>query len=111
MIISDIDYKVDFDTDYPYFLYAPESDGFYYFKTEKDRDDFAKLEIAEYLDDGWMEEVEGIMAGKITHTTQQTNRTEKPDNLDEDGLDGEGLYWAPEWDYVCNYELIPIGKS
>ena len=60
-----------------------------------------------YLEDVWDEEVENILAGEVTHTTTQINRVEKPE-LNEDGEDKDGTLWPAEWDYMCNYALIPL---
>ena len=93
-----------------FFLYDPLGDGFIYFSTAQKRDAWAKDVIPTYYDDTWVDEVDDIVAGEITHTAQQINYVERPpdDQLDEDGLDEEGDDWPPEFLYKCNYDLKPI---
>lgn len=97
----------------PYFVFDPEVDGFAYFATEEERDRYAKDAIAEYLDDGWMEEVVNVVAGKLTHRATEVNRVDRPPDseFDEDGLDSDGVAWDSEWDYICGYELKPLGEK
>lgn len=92
-----------------YFVYDPDGDGFLYYATEEERDDAAKAVIDSYLEDGWDGQVRNIVAGKLTHTAQQTNLEHRPtdDELDEDGCDEEGVHWD-DFDHRCNYELLPI---
>lgn len=97
--------------EFRFFLYEPEGDEFTYFSSPEDRDEYAKGAIAGYLDDGWIEDVEQVIAGEITHTTQQTQRVERPAEIDEDGHDQDGNYWDSDWDYKCHYELLPIDKK
>ena len=92
-----------------YFVYCPNS-GFEKFNNTKDRDDHAEDCIQGYLDDTWDEEVAEVCSGIITHNATQTDLTKRPDDIDEDGCDGLGAYWA-EWDYTCNYELLPVGST
>jgi len=93
----------------PYFFYAPEGDCFQYYSTEKERDDEASDAINEFLDETWSEEVTNIVAGKLTHTTQQHSLEKRPDNLDEDKCDEEGRYWG-DCSYFCDYDLFPLIK-
>lgn len=97
----------------PYFVYDPEGDGFAYFATEEERDKYAKDAIAEYLDDGWMEEVVNVIAGKLTHRATQVDKINRPPDSDfnEEGFDSDGIAWDSEWDYICNYELRPLGEK
>ena len=86
-----------------YFVYCPEN-GFEKFGTIEARDKYAKECIAYHLDGGWDEAVEEVVAGEITHQATQTNLLEKPSDL-KDGCDESGMYWDPEFDYTCEYEL------
>ena len=97
----------------PYFVFDPQGDGFSYFETAGERDSFTKGAIDNYLDDSWNDEVTDIIAGVITHKIVQTNRTDRPavDDIDEDGIDGEGLYWGGDEEYVCDYKLSPWGSA
>jgi hypothetical protein len=93
----------------PYFVYDPEGEGMSYFETIEARDKFASECIEKYLcSDGWSEEVDNVVAGVVTHRAQQTNREDRPDELDEEGCDGEGVYWELDIDYMCNYRILPI---
>ena len=100
--------------DYPFFLFDPEGEGITFYRTAEDRDAAAKGAIQEYLADGsWAEEVTGLCAGHVTHIATETNRRDRPpdDELDEEGCDGEGVYWEPEHGWTCNYELLPLGTT
>lgn len=93
---------------YRFFIYDPAGWGFQYYRTAEDRDAARGTIIQSYLDDGWDEEVENVIAGEVTHTCQKTEVEKRPDQLDEDGQDADGNYWAEEWDEKCNYDLIPL---
>ena len=96
----------------PYFVYDPEGDGLTYFETQEERDAFAQECIRNYLDpDGWSVEVVNVVAGVVTHSAQQVDREDRPDELDEEGVDESGAYWDPDWEYKCNYALRPVGKE
>lgn len=98
-------------SEFRFFIFDPEGDGFCYFKSKEDRDAAASGVIQGYLDDGWSEEVERVVAGEVTHTCQQTNVEHRPseDQIDEEGCDGEGNYWG-DYEYRCNYELVDLTK-
>ncbi len=74
-----------------YFCYSLD-DGFAYFKSEKERDEFAALEIQNHLQDGWSEDVEHMRVGKVTGEAVQTNV--RPSD-------------SSEFDYFCDYEIKP----
>lgn len=93
---------------YRFFIYDPAGFGFKYYQTTEDRDKDQGNVIQAYLDDGWDEEVENVVAGEVTHTCQKINIEHRPEKLDEDGHDEDGNYWAAEWDYKCNYDLVPV---
>lgn len=94
----------------PYFVHDPQGDGFVFFATEKERDDHAQDCIQAYLDDGWDEEVENVVAGVLTHKATQTDKIERPpdEEIDEDGMDEEGNNWANDFDFICDYKLLPL---
>jgi hypothetical protein len=96
--------------DRPYFVHDPEGEGFSFFANEKERDEFADHCIQAYLDDGWDEEVENVVAGVITHVATQTGRLNRPpeEEINLDGEDGEGNDWSHGFDSVCNYKLLPL---
>jgi hypothetical protein len=97
------------DAEYRFFIYDPEGDGFIYFRTVEERDAHQGMVIDGYLDEGWDESVEQVVAGEVTHSAQQVGREERPpeEQLDEEGCDGEGTYWG-DFSYKCNYALLPI---
>jgi len=89
-----------------FFVYDPNC-GYEEFDNVEDRDKAAHEYIQNYLDDGWNEEVAGVVAGVVTHNTVQVNRQERPHKLDEDDCDEDGQYWG-DFDYICDYELHAI---
>ena len=94
-----------------YFVYDAESCGFDTFDIVEKRDAEANACIQNYLDDGWDEDVINVVAGEITHQATQTDLVERPpqDEIDENGEDSQGVHWDGDFDYTCNYELLPIG--
>lgn len=96
--------------DYRFWLHDPEGEGLMFYKHESERDEAAKEAIEEYLDDYWAEEVTQVCAGTLTHMATQTNKRMRPapDELDEYGNDPNGEHWMPEWDYKCQYEMLPL---
>lgn len=98
--------------EFRFFLYDPEGDGFIYYRSAADRDADSISIIRQYLDDYWMEEVEQVIAGEITHTCQMINKQERPSpgQLDEDSCAEDGTYWGHEYDFICDYGLVAIGQ-
>jgi hypothetical protein len=88
----------------PYFVYEPDGEGFVYFGTEKERDEYAQYCIDQYLQDGWDDGVDGVVAGVMTHDVIKTNERKRPEKLDDNNCDEDGTCWH-DWDYVCNYEM------
>ncbi|QLI49445.1 hypothetical protein vBPaeMUSP18_03 [Pseudomonas phage vB_PaeM_USP_18] len=99
--------------EFRYFIFDPEQGEFVYFRTAEDRDQSADGIIQSYLDDGWDEAVENIVAGEVTHTCDKVNVQERPpeDEIDGEGYDQDGNYWAEEWSYRCGYELIAVAPE
>ena len=91
-----------------YFVLDPEGNGISYFETIEERDDYAQECIQQYLDGAWSEEVVNVVAGVVTHSAQETDREERPDELDDEDCDDGGIYWEPDCDYRCNYKLLPV---
>lgn len=94
--------------EFRFFIYDPDGNGFLYFRSAEDRDAASDEVIRNYLDDGWSEEVENVVAGEITHTCEKINVVQRPDVIDDDGLDEGGDYWAEEWDCKCDYGLVSL---
>lgn len=59
--------------EYRFFIYDPAGWGFKYYRSAADRDACSDAIIQAYLDDGWDEEVENVVAGEVTHTCQKVN--------------------------------------
>jgi hypothetical protein len=95
------------DAEFRFFVFDPNDSDFTYYRSAEDRDKGADQVIQSYLDDGWDEMVEQVVAGEMTHFCGQTQREDRPEVLDENDCDGEGKYWG-EWDYTCNYDLLPL---
>jgi hypothetical protein len=98
-----------------YWLYSPEGDGFMFFRTAAERDEFAATEIENYCDhdSGWYEEVKGITAGYITHHIVETITATRPDNyyeLDEDDRD-EVWPLSDGFDAIAEYKLKRLPRA
>lgn len=95
--------------EFRFFVYCPNDGDFTYYRTAEDRDKGADSVIQSYLDDGWDEMVEHVVAGEMTHYCGQVGREDRPaeTELDAGQCDRDGKYWG-EWDYTCNYDLLPL---
>lgn len=92
---------------YKYFSYCPES-GFDVHETLEGAIDDANSVIPNYLDDGWSEDVAGVCVGTITHKATMCDQVFPDGEIDEDGRDDAGDYWDPDWEYKCNYKMLPV---
>lgn len=101
-------YKYYPSAEYRYWLHDPSGNGMVYFRSVADRDTTAEAAIACYLDEAWDEGVESVAVGEVTHVATQVDRTDRPDELDEENYDDEGDYWPLGTEYRCNYELRPL---
>jgi hypothetical protein len=93
-------------------MYEPEGDGMQFFATVEERDRVAKIAIANCLDsEGWDEFVEDIVCGEVTHKATQVEREDRPEDseLDDDGMTEDGSYWDNDYEFKCNYKLLPLG--
>ncbi len=99
----------NFNNELRFFVFDPEGDGFSYFKTEVERDEYSEQLIKNYLDDAWDENVIHVLGGTITHRATEIDRTERPDEteIDEEDYDLNGNYWG-EHEYQCNFKLLPL---
>lgn len=95
-------------SEYRYWLYDPEGDGMVYFNSVAARDKNAESCVQGYLDYAWDETVENIACGEVTHFAQCLNKQLRPDDIDEDGCDEEGIYWPEEMAWRGNYKMEPI---
>jgi len=94
-----------------FFIYDPQGWGFAYYASAEARDAAKDGIIQSYLDDGWDEEVEQVIAGEVTHTCEKVNVEQRPEQVDEDGHAEDGTYWAEEWSYKCDYDLLPLAAE
>ncbi len=107
-------FKHQASAEHRFFLFDPEGDGMTFFKTEAERDSYAKVSINGYRDscEGWSEDVESVCAGTVTHIVKKTDSVKRPpdEEIDEEGNDGEGNWWDSDWSEMCNYELSELEK-
>jgi hypothetical protein len=89
-----------------FFVYCPNL-GFEVFETLDDALDDANERTQEYLDDTWNEEVTSVCVGRITHRAKMCDQVYPVGEIDEDGLDEAGEPWDPDYDYKCNYKMMP----
>lgn len=93
-----------------YFVNCPDC-GFEAFETIEERDQEAANCIAHHLDEAWDEGVENVVSGVIEQKATQVDKQMRPDNLDEDNCDEDGIEWLDEWDYKCNYKMLDIEQE
>lgn len=95
--------------EYRFWLYSPEGDGLTFWRTAEERDAYAAREIRSCLDDNvWFEEVQDIVAGVVTHTTQAVDVQHPVGAIDEDGYDEDGNHWEDPDDTKCDYVLVSL---
>ncbi|MDK2679256.1 hypothetical protein ABMX64_20045 [Vibrio vulnificus] len=87
--------------------YCFDGDDKTYYETEELAIEAAKDAIVGHLDEFWSEEVGRVQVGKVTQVTIQTDKRERPDDIDEEGCDQNGEYWG-DCDYKCNYITMPL---
>lgn len=92
-----------------YFVYDQDG-GMLFFKTKEEAHKYSKEAIQSYQDGNlWIEGVDLIISGEITHKVEETDVMCRPEDseLDEDVCDEDGVYW----DYhekMRSYELKKI---
>lgn len=94
--------------DKPWFCF--DGDQSEYFATEEEAIKASEDAIQYFLDDSWDEQVESVQVGKVTRATYQTNREDRPETVDEEGVAVDGSYWDPECEYKCDYEALPLKR-
>ena len=90
-----------------FFVYCNES-GYECFETLDDALDAADERAQNYLSDAWSDEVTSVCVGKITHRAQMCDQVFPEGEIDEDGLDESGEPWDQDWEYKCNYKVLPV---
>ena len=101
-----------------YRVYDP-NEGYVYFATFELALKYANelLDICRtetiFDDMGWDSETENIVIEKceVVYAATQVNRVDKPDNLDEDDCDENGEQWDTRFDYICDYQMLPIKQN
>jgi hypothetical protein len=94
-----------------FFIYDPQGWGFVYYASAEARAAAKDGIIQSYLVDGWDEDVQQIIAGEVTRACEKINVEHRPEQVDEEGNDEQGNYWAEEWSYKCDYDLLPLGQA
>jgi len=95
-----------------YWVYdSIESD--YIFYDDPDARDEMCAEIIESCRDEGMWELELLDDIKCgisftTHEIVQTDVIMRPDKIDPDGYDEQGVYWPKDWYYICDYKMKEI---
>ncbi len=101
--------------DHPWFASDPSDGDIVYFATEQEAIDCAKRMIDSHNQDGWSEEVDQIIVGKVTHYTAMVNLVKRPKRedffSDEDFQDACDEYPDMDYDYCCNYEPLPLSEK
>lgn len=111
---TDYSYSTIPTAEYPYFTFDSSDGVFYYFKTLNEATLYADNIKSSFLDDVWDEDVEGIMVGRVHGLMCKHNVVERPDDdkLDESGYCKKtGKHWLPEWSYICDYKIKPLGAK
>ncbi len=93
--------------DKPFFVCDPAGDT-EFFATRAERDAAAEKVVDSYQDEFWDEEVTNVFVGFVTGVSQEANRKDRPDDLDEVGLDSDGEWWHPDWESKCDYKVQPM---
>lgn len=93
----------------PWFAYS--GNGILAFKTEAEATAQAEEFIEDWLDPdtGWDELVDQVFVGRAIQISSQVDRIDRPDEseIDEDGCDEDEHYWGGDYEYFCNYKLLP----
>lgn len=93
--------------------YCPEA-GVEFFQDKASAEAAAARLIRNWLDDdGWMEEAGQVFIAQITDQSAECDVVHRPpaDQIDEDGLDGDGNWWDSDWDRICNFKLQPVAAE
>lgn len=103
------------DKEHRFFLCDQYHGEHFYFKTIADRDAYAENLIQSFLDDGWCEGVDQIIAGEVTHHTVMCDVKLCPKREDYDSDDDYEYelseYGDPIYPYSCGYELAPLEEE
>lgn len=111
---QDKNYRRFPDPEHKYFVHDPQGDTLY-FKSAEERNSAAEEMVATYLQDGWEEGVDQIVAGEITHHVVAKNVQIKPAReafeTDEDFEAALDEYWPKDFDCCCSYVLADLSDK
>lgn len=95
-----------------WFAEDPSDSDKVFFRTEEEAVREAEAMIETHLDDGWDEDVDRILVGKITHHTVKVNAQHRPKREDFetelDFLAAVDDYPDMDYEYSCMYEPRPL---
>ena len=110
-----IDYRSFPTEEYRFFTCDYEQGETRFYKSVAEREEDAKSIIDSCNDGGWMEGVEHIFMGEVTHHTVREDvefRPERDDfESDEDFEAAMEEFGDPEWLYRCNYVMAPLEET
>lgn len=77
------------------------------FDTKLEAIDHAQSQIEEYIDDGEVEEAEGVRVSKVEMTSSITGEISRSDaEVDEDGWDKDYRFWEDGTDSKPIYRMV-----
>ena len=60
--------------------------------------------------DGWSEDTRHICIEKheVIYEATEVDKIDKPETLDEDDCDENGVCWSSDYDCMCDYKMMPV---
>lgn len=114
MTHQDKNYRYHPNLEYRYFVHDPQGDTLY-FKSAEERNSAAEEMVATYLQDGWEEGVDQIVAGEITHHVVAKDVQIKPAReafeTEEDFQAALDDYPHQDFDFCCSYVLADLSDK
>lgn len=116
---EEIPYKRRPDSEYRYFVYDPVEGLMFYYKSKEEQLEAAREVIEDCKKDDWnywMEEVEELLMGEITHITVEKvleHRPERENYTSEQAFNDAMEEWpyGDEVDSVSDFVICPIGGN
>ena len=116
---EEIPYKRRPDSEYRYFVYDPVEQLMFYYKSKEEQLEAAREIIEDCKKDDWnywMEEVEELLMGEITHITVEKvleHRPERENYTSEQSFNEAMEEWpyGDEVDSVSDFVICPIGGN
>ncbi|MDF0506526.1 hypothetical protein POK33_37875 [Burkholderia cenocepacia] len=97
-----------------FFVHGPEG-GYYECATDDERAKAHATEIENYLDvngDGWSPDVEDVVSGVITHTTQKRSIATNPEHASDCECDACDEFrdagGSSQWGEIADYAALPL---